>query len=87
MSDIFENQPYIYESPDGGNTVYRRLPGTTQRDLIQDNRTRDGRPLIEHIREDQMWGEIRKMARTDAGLQELLERAIVYYNLKREHDR
>ena len=77
----------IFESPDGGKTVYRRLPGTTQRDLIQDNRTRDGWPSIEHIREDQMWGEIRRMARTDAGLQDILERAIIYYNLKREHDR
>ena len=75
----------IYESPDGGQTIYQRLPGTTQRDLIQDNRTRDGRPLHEHIQEDQMWGEIRRMARTDPALQEILERAIVYYNLKREH--
>jgi hypothetical protein len=75
----------IYESPDGGDTIYERLPGTTQRDLIRDNRTRDGRPLHEHIMEDQMWGEIRRMARTDPALQEILERAIVYYNLKREH--
>lgn len=85
MSDLFENEPYIYESPDGGDTIYRRLPGTSARDLYQDNRTRDGRPLIDHIREDQLWGEIRRLARTDAGLQEILERAIVYYNLKREH--
>jgi hypothetical protein len=86
MSDLFEGDPgWIYESPDRGETVYRRLPGTTQRDLIQDNRTRDGRPLIDHIREQKMWGEIHQMARTDVGLQEILERAIVYYNLKREH--
>jgi len=86
MTDQFEGDPaWIYESPDKGDTVYRRLPGTTQRDLIQDNRTRDGRPLLDHIQEDQMWGEIRRMARTDEGLQEILERAIVYYNLKREH--
>jgi hypothetical protein len=86
MTDQFEGNPgWIYESPDRGDTVYRRLPGTTQRDLIQDNRTRDGRPLLDHIQEDQMWGEIRRMARTDEGLQEILERAIVYYNLKREH--
>jgi hypothetical protein len=76
----------IYESPDKGQTIYERLPGTSQRTLIQDNRTRDGRPLHEHIREDQLWGEIRRMARTDAGLQELLERAIVYYNLKKDHE-
>jgi hypothetical protein len=79
MSDIFE-------SPDGGGTIYRRLPGSSERELYQDNRTRDGRPLIDHIREDKMWGEIRRMARTDPALQELLERAIVYYNLKKDHE-
>ena len=78
MSDIFE-------SPDGGGTIYRRLPGTSERELYQDNRTHDGQPLIDHIREQKMWGEIHQMARTDAGLQELLERAIIYYHLKKEN--
>jgi hypothetical protein len=36
--------------------------------------------------EDKMWGEIRRMAQTDPALQDLLERAIVYYNLKKDHD-
>jgi hypothetical protein len=88
MSDLFEGDPkWIYESPDRGDTIYRRLPGTTQRDLIQDNRTRDGRPLIEHIREDQLWGEIRRMARTDEGLRELMERVIVHYHLIKDTNR
>ena len=77
MSDIFE-------SPDGGKTVYKRLPGTSQRELYSDMMS-DGRTFHEQLREDQMWGEIRRMARKDEGLRELLERAIVYYNLKKDH--
>jgi len=79
MSDIFE-------SPDKGKTVYRRLPGTSQRELYSDI-TSDGRSLHEQIQEQAMWGEIRRMALKDEGLQELLERAIVYYNLKKDHGR
>ena len=79
----------IYESPDGGYTVYSREIGSLTRELVysdrQDDRTDDGRPLIEHLREDKMWSEIRRMALTDAGLQEILERAIVYYNLRKDH--
>ena len=81
MSDIFE-------SPDKGKTVYKRLPGTSQRELYSElysDMTGDGRSLHEQLLEQKMWGEIRRMARTDEGLQELLERAIVYYNLKKDH--
>jgi hypothetical protein len=76
----------IFESPDGGKTVYRRLPGTSQRELYSDI-VSDGRTLHEQLQENQMWYEIRRMARQDPALQDLLERAIMYYNLKREHDR
>jgi hypothetical protein len=77
MSDIFE-------SPNGGKTVYRRLPGTSQRELYSDI-VSDGRTLHEQLQENQMWVEIRRMARQDAVLRDLLERAIVYYNLKKDH--
>ena len=76
----------IFESPDGGKTVYRRLPGTSQRELYS-TRVSNGKTLHEQLQEDQMWSEIRRMAQQDLGLQQLLERAIMYYNLKREHDR
>jgi len=32
MSDLTE-RPYIYESPDGGKTIYRRYAGETAREL------------------------------------------------------
>ena len=39
----------IYESPDGGKTVYERESGSSERKLIMDNITVDGLPLHEHI--------------------------------------
>ena len=75
----------IYESPDHGQTVYQRPAGTLDRKLIKDSRTSDGRPLFDHIQEDKMWGEIRRMAKTHPGLQAELERVIVLYNLIKDH--
>lgn len=72
--------PKIYESPDHGETVYVRDIGSKERQLhhVSSNQ----RELIAQLREDQLWGEIRRHARKDAGLQELLDRAIMYYKLK-----
>ena len=83
MSDLFKGDPgWIYESPDKGYTVYRRLPGVIERELIKENAS-----VRDKLRQNQLWHNIRQMAETDEGLQELLGRAIIYYNLKREHDR
>ena len=73
----------IFESPDGGNTVYSREPGSAKRELIKtyDLRTRDGRPLHEHLLEDKLWGNIRRAAETNPALQDALERAIMIYHL------
>lgn len=79
----------IRESPDGGHTVYEREFGSDVRTLVEqtyDKRTWDGRPLVEHIREDIMWGEIRLMARTNPTLKAELDRVIMLYKLiKEEH--
>ena len=79
MSDIFENAKYIYESPDGGNTVYQRLPGTSQRDLIKENL-----PLLEQMLEDKMWGEIRRLAATNPAMKEYTDRCVELYHLLKE---
>jgi hypothetical protein len=44
-----------------------------------DSRTSDGRPLREHMLEDQLWGQIRRAAKTNPTLQDALERAIIIY--------
>ena len=52
-----------------------------------DPRTSDGRPLRDHIMEDQMWGEIRRMAKTNSTLQQALERVILIYKLIKPNER
>jgi hypothetical protein len=81
----------VYER--NGEEIYAREVGapTAERKLIgymyenkKDPRTSDGRPLIEHLREDQMWGEIRRMAPTNPALQKTLDRAIMIYKLSKD---
>jgi hypothetical protein len=93
MGSLKPGATYIYER--NGEEVYAREVGETDRTLIgykyemedkPDPRTNDGRPLIEHIREDKLWNEIRRMAQTHEGLQEELERVIIYYQLLKESD-
>jgi hypothetical protein len=80
MSQLKPDTKYIYEHADG--VTYAREWGAPP----------DARFVIgwdqqyKGLLEDKMWGEIRRMARTDPALQDLLERAIVYYNLKKDHD-
>lgn len=70
--------------------MYEREFGSDVRTLVEqtyDKRTWDGRPLVEHIREDKMWGEIRRMARTNPTLKAELDRVIMLYKLiKEEHN-
>ena len=77
----------IYESPDKGETVYEREFGKTERTAIgrdHDPRTNDGRPLFEHLKEDKLWGEIRREAKSNPALQTVLDRAIMIYRLSKD---
>ena len=91
MGTLTPHVKLIYESPDGGNTVYSREPGQDikERQLVgyryPDTRTSDGRPLHEHIMEDQLWGNIRRAAKTNPALQEALERVKVTYYLTKDY--
>ena len=94
MGTLNPNATYIYER--NGNDVYRREAGAdpSTRELIDhshdpitghkidyNKRTSDGRPLRDHMQEDQMWGDIRRLARTNLALQDSLERVIMIYRL------
>jgi hypothetical protein len=74
---------YIYESPDKGGTIYRRTFGGTDREL---HRVSDEvSEKLAEIREDKLWDEIRKAAKTNEALQSALERVIILYHLSKEH--
>jgi len=94
MGTLKPGATYIYERV--GNEVYARESGAdpSTRQLMgygydpvsghqidYDHRTADGRPLIDHIREDKMWADIRRLAKTTPALQDALERAIMIYKL------
>jgi hypothetical protein len=78
------------------NAVYARETGAdpNTRELIgygydpvsghhvdYDKRTSDGRPLFDHMQEDKMWADIRRLAKTNPALQDALERVIMIYRL------
>jgi hypothetical protein len=87
MGSLKPGATYIYER--NGDEVYAREFGETDRTLIgydhkPDARTNDGRPLIEHIRESKMWGEIHREAKTNPALQKALDRVIMIYKLSKD---
>jgi len=87
MGTLKPGATYIYENADG--ITYQREFGadpSTRKEIgyTYDSRTDDGRPLRDHIQDDKMWGEIRRMARTNPTLQDAIERVIVIYTLSKE---
>lgn len=74
MGSLKPNAVYIYERVD--DVIYRREQGTTERHEV-------GRDynLYDQVQEDKLWGEIRRKAKTHAGLKEELDRVIMFYNL------
>jgi hypothetical protein len=86
MGKLTPGAKYIYER--NGDTIYARESGSdpSSRKIVgYDSRTSDGRPLIEHIQEDKLWGEIRRAAETNPALQQVLDRAILIYRLSKDN--
>jgi hypothetical protein len=73
---------HVYESPDKGNTVYRRKVGETTRELHSVSKRRKN--LIDEIKEDQLWGNIRRAAEDNPALQRALEQCIIIYHLSKD---
>ena len=74
MSDRIET--YIYESPDGGDTIYRRTMGSVDRELVREG------PMHKLQQRSQLWRKIFQAAESDPVLQDMLDRVEVYHSLK-----
>jgi hypothetical protein len=86
MGNLKPGVTYIYEKANG--ITYAREFGAPPEDKFEigrdmDQRTYDGRPLHEHLKEDQLWGQIRRAAKDNPALQDALDRAIIIYNLSK----
>lgn len=85
MGSLRPNAEIIYESPDGGETIYGRYRGETERFLVGESLKAMERRT--GISEDKLWRDIRKAATNNPTLQQAIDRAIMIYHLsKREHD-
>ena len=71
----------IYESPDGGETVYVREPGSTQRQLHSESARAIN--LKEQMRDAQLWNQIHQEAKTNPALQNAIEQVKLIYHLSK----
>lgn len=82
MGSLRPGAKIIYESPDGGQTIYGRYEGETDRFLVGQNMSKRRDPLDDHERE--LWLDIREAALTDKDLKDALDRVKVLYYLKQK---
>lgn len=74
----------VYESPDGGETVYVRPFGSTEKKLhSMSERARD---LLVEAEQTMLWQEIRAAAKTNPTLQKALDRAILIHKLSGKYE-
>lgn len=92
MGSLTPGATYVYER--NGEEIYAREVGATERKLVGyqyenkvDPRTPDGKPLYEHIKEDQLWGNIRRAAKDNPALQKSLEQCILVYKLTEDYEK
>lgn len=74
----------IFEDPNGFETVYIKLPGEEMRELSVE--TSDDVDKIAEIKQNKLWGEIRRAAKSNSALQNALDQCIIIYKLIEEHD-
>lgn len=71
--------PYIFESPDRGKTIYRRKFGEKDRTLhsVDDSVTQ----TLDELKNVKLLSEIYRASKTNKVLRDTLERAIMIYHL------
>jgi hypothetical protein len=74
----------IFESPDNGETIYKREEGSVERVLYSESEKR--RSLHNDIMESKLWGNIHRAAKTNPALQEALDRVKVTYYLTKDYE-
>ncbi len=65
------------------NQAPEKYPGDKE-NWDYDPRTEDGKPLVDHLRNNKLWNEIRRASNTNPLLKEALDRAIMIYHLSKK---
>lgn len=69
----------IFESPDGGKTIYSRKSGETDRTLVWEDPEAKKEKLFQQRWVE--WRDILSASKDNQGLADLIEKAEVYYRL------
>lgn len=75
--------PKIYESPDGGNTVYSREAGEIERSFEWEDP--DEVRVKERLQQRKEWDEILNASKTNHSLQEAVDRVKILYHLGKKN--
>lgn len=82
MSD--RKETYIYESPDNGETIYRRLFGSNVQDRELYKISEKKKTFYQDLQRNKLWGEIHRAAERDPAIKEMLDQIVVYHTLKKD---
>jgi hypothetical protein len=77
-----QDTKYVYESPDGGHTVYRRKIGDPHAQRQLHSVSKERQSLHQSLQETKLWGDIRRKSDQDPALKDMLEQIEVYYRMK-----
>jgi hypothetical protein len=81
MGNLKPGATYIYERADG--ITYAREVGSLERTAI--GWDYDTKLKLDALKEDKLWGEIRRAAKTNLVLQTELDRVIMLYHLSKDN--
>ena len=70
----------VYESPDGGDTVYAREVGSDQKTLHSVSPRRQN--LMQELAGTKFWHQVHRAAECDPALKQMLDEIKIYYQLK-----
>lgn len=80
MGTLDTGATYIYESPDGGETVFRREFGKSEKVLISAKY-----PQESNVDDRRLWNDVLEQSKTVPALQKALEHAILVYKLTKNY--
>jgi hypothetical protein len=73
----------IYESPDGGETIYVRRPGESPAMRQLHSESEVAIALRKKVQDEKLWADIRTAAHSNPTLQRALDEVILIYNLSK----
>ena len=82
MGNLKPGATYVYESPDGGETVYAREMGSLPESRVMIGQSWMAKQQIER----RMWAEIYDKRNQNTALQSAVEECIIIYKLSEDYE-